>query len=274
MNFMNKIIIANWKMNPLTLKEAERLFIETQNYVKKIGNKAEIIIAPPFIYLESLLQLKTKNLKLKTKLAGQDCCWEQKGAYTGEISPLMLKNLGCEYVIIGHSERRRYYKESDEMIAKKLKAALDVGLKPILCVGETSEERKSGRARQVVEKQIKGALKDIPNPKFLLRRETKFLLRGQIPNSKFIIAYEPVWAIGTGVPCHPKEAVKMHKFIKKILYSKFHILNSKILYGGSVDSKNIKSFLEKPEIDGALVGGASLKAEELIEIFKLAQQYV
>lgn len=228
-------------MNPSDSRICANI-IREYSRIKFNANKIAAVVCPPFIYLS---ELKKTNLKF----GAQNCFWENPpaggGAYTGEISPLMLKNLGCDYVIIGHSERRRYLQETDEMINKKLKAVAAAGLMPILCVGETLEQRKIGAAKQIVAKQLKGALKQLSTFNF------------QLPT--LIVAYEPVWAIGTGMPCKVVDAAEMIKFIKKILNSKFQILNSIVLYGGSVDSKNIKSFLEKKEIDGALVGGASIK---------------
>ena len=251
---MKKLIVANWKMNPLSPKEAETLFSAIPNSKFQIPNSLELIICPPFIYLETLSRLlKSKNHKLKAKLGAQDCFWENPpagGAYTGEISPLMLKNLGVEYVIVGHSERRNYLGETDEMVDKKIKAVLKAKLKPILCIGETEKERKEGKTFQVLKRQLNGAL---------INSSTHQLIN-------LITAYEPVWAIGTGNYCQPKEAVEMIKFIKKVLNSKFYILNSKVLYGGSVDSKNIADYLKYPEIEGALVGGASIKINEFQKI--------
>ncbi|MDP3052360.1 MAG: triose-phosphate isomerase, partial [bacterium] len=219
---------------------------------KKLGN-LDLIITPPFIYLEPLL-LKAKSLRLKVKFGAQNCFWENQGAYTGEISPLMLKNLGAEYAIIGHSERRNYMRESDEMISKKIKSVFENKLTPVLCVGETMEQRAKGMRKNTVQEQLNKDLRDIKNLK----------------NHNLIIAYEPVWAIGTGNYCQPEEALEMIKFIKEIFS-----LNSgqpsceeniKVLYGGSVDSKNIANYLKYPEIDGALVGGASIKINEFKKI--------
>jgi len=238
-----KIIIANWKMNLPILSEWGKI---------KGLDGVEIVICPPFTHIGTLTKLlKGRNIKL----GSQDCFWENQGAYTGEISPLMLKNLGVEYVIVGHSERRNYFSETDEMIAKKTKAVIENGLTPILCIGETLEQRKRGLAKEIIKKQLE---RDLKNSKFL------------ILNSKFrnhiVIAYEPVWAIGTGNYCQPKEALEMIKFIKYFLNSKFHILKSRVIYGGSVDSKNIRDFLKYPEIEGALVGGASIKIKEFQKI--------
>lgn len=252
-----KIIIANWKCNPKTLPEAQGLFEALKHGLKEVEN-VEIVICPPFVYLSIIQNSSIQHLTPYIKVGSQDCFWEQAGAYTGEISPAMLKDLGCQYVVIGHSERRRYFGETDEMIAKKLKAALEVGLKPILCLGETLEQRKQGKVNEVLEKQL-----------------GIFKAKNLTSNIQDLtIAYEPVWAIGTGIPCSPKEAAKTHQFISDLLVSTYN-LNPKayrLIYGGSVDSKNIESFLKEAGIEGALVGGASLKAEEFIKIIKIANR--
>jgi triosephosphate isomerase len=224
---MNKIIIANWKMNVSNLTDWSNL---------KKPEGVEIVICPPFTHIEKLAKFLKEN---NVKLGAQNCFYEQKGAYTGEISPIMLKNLGVEYVIIGHSERRNYLKETDEMINKKVLAALKAGLKIVLCVGETLEQREKGLVKEVIENQLEKDLKVIQD--------------------SFIVAYEPVWAIGTGNYCQPEDALEMIKFIK-------NIVNFKVIYGGSVDSKNIAGYVKYPEIDGALVGGASLKIDEFKKI--------
>jgi len=263
---MKKLIIFNWKMAPASLNQARTYTDLTQTYADKAGADTEIVIAPPLVYLNDL-KLKTPAFakasagKQNLKLCAQDVFWENFGAYTGEISPVMLRKLGVEYVIIGHSERRQYLNETDEMINKKVLAALKAGLKVILCVGE--EKRELGiknyelrGAKNFVKKQLEKDLENIHNSLF------------KIHNS-LIVTYEPIWAIGTGNPCHPKDALEMIKFIKSILNSLFKIHNSKVLYGGSVDSKNIESFIKYQEIDGALVGGASLKPKEVRSIIKL-----
>jgi len=226
---MKPLIIANWKCNPKTKKEAINLF----NKVKSASRRNKTVICPPLIYL---------SLFNYAFLGAQNCHWQNSGAYTGEVSPTMLKSLGVVYVIIGHSERRNYFKETDEMINKKLKAALNAGLMPILCIGE----KKGEDANLVVENQLSGDLNGI----------------SEKDRDKIIIAYEPVWAISTsdGEICYAEYAKKMLDFIKQRF-------NGKIIYGGSVDSKIIKNYLEVG-YQGALVGGASLKADEFIKIVK------
>jgi len=217
---MKPLIVANWKMNPQTLVEAKRLFNLVRKGTKNVRN-VEMVICPPFVYLPLL------------KANGaQDCFWEQKGAFTGEVSPPMLKNLDCKYVIVGHSERRRYFEETDEMVNRKLKAAFKNGLRPILCIEKTSQIRKG----------IKGVSK----------KELRNL----------ILAYEPVWAIGTGRACGIPEAKKVNFSIRKIL--KRNVL----LYGGSVNSQNARDFIKKAKFQGLLIGGASLTPKEFIAIVK------
>ena len=235
-----KIIIANWKMNLPILSEWKEI---------KGQDGVEIVICPPFTHIEELARLlKGKNIKL----GAQNCFGENQGAYTGEISPLMLKNLGVEYVIVGHSERRNYLGETDEMIAKKIKAVIENKLTPILCIGETLEQRKRGLTKEIIKNQVQKDLKEIKNLKLKIKN--------------LVVAYEPVWAIGTGNYCQPEDASEIIIFIKTTLNSKFHIPNSKALYGGSVDSKNIAGYIKYPAIDGALVGGASIKIEEFKKI--------
>lgn len=225
---MKKIIIANWKSNPKTSAQAKKLF----NAVKSASRRNKVVICPPFSYL-SVFKYKF--------LCAQDCHWKQSGAYTGEVSPKRLKDLGVKYVIIGHSERR-VLGETDEIINKKLKAALKAGLKPILCIGE----KKSQDAKKIVNNQLKKDLKGI------IKKDLK----------KIIVAYEPVWAIGTGNFCSAVKAGKIRKFIKEKI-------NNKVLYGGSVNSKIAKDYL-KAGFDGLLVGGASLNAKEFRKIAKNA----
>ncbi|MBU4285250.1 triose-phosphate isomerase [Patescibacteria group bacterium] len=218
---MKPLIVANWKMNPSTIKEAKELF----NKVKKTG----AIICAPFTYLS---ELKSDNL------CAQNCYWEASGPYTGEISLDMLKDLGVAYVIIGHSERRVHFKETDEMINKKLKAALATDLRPILCIGE----KKGEDAKEVIKKQLEQDLNGISKKDL----------------DRIIIAYEPVWAIGTGDFCEASKAKESLESIKEKL-------NNKVLYGGSVNSKISKDYIDVG-FDGLLVGGASLKVDEFIKI--------
>ena len=242
-----KLIVANWKSNPNDLASAVKL-------AKAIDEK-NVVIAPPFPFLPAVY----KQLK-KSALGAQDLFWAD-GPYTGEVSAEDLKILKVKYVIIGHSERRKNLKETDEMINLKLGAALKSGLKAVLCVGESVATRKKGikEAKKFVKKQLVADLKSLKTNSYKLQ-------------TNLIVAYEPIWAISTekgSKPDTPEDAVEMIKFIKGILYSKFHILNPKVLYGGSVTTKNARSFLERKEINGALVGGASLLPLEFRKVINV-----
>jgi len=240
-----KLAIFNLKMNAPILADWE-----------KVGkSKSEIVVCPPFVYIERL-----KNLKIKTlKLGAQDIFWENQGAYTGEISSEMLKNLGVEYVIVGHSERRKYLDEMDGMINKKVLAGLRAGLKVILCVGENLIIHKRGirAVKDFIKRQLQ---KDLKSSKFLI-------LNSKLRNH-LMIAYEPVWAIGAGKACKPENALEIIKFIKEKLDTKYKIQNTKVIYGGSVDGKNVADFVKYRDVDGVLVGSASLKLKEVVEIIK------
>ncbi len=258
---MKILIVANWKMNLQTLVEAKTLFNSIKKGIKNVKNACpvgsrrlsfgvEAVICPPFVYLP---EFKTTGSKLK--LGAQDCFYEEKGAYTGEISPIMLKNLGCQYVILGHSERRKYFRETDEIINKKLKAAIRAKLKPIFCVGENREERERGETQMVLKCQIENGLKGIK------KREI----------TNLVLAYEPVWAVGTGKPCSTNEAQTMSLFLRKIVaknYSSSVAKNLSVLYGGSVNGKNAKDYVLGAGMSGFLIGGASLDAKEFVKIIK------
>jgi len=245
------IIIANWKMN-LSLEESVTLVKAIDERIGKL-KELELVICPSFVFLDRIGQFLS-NKKSKIKLGAQDIFWEEKGAYTGEISGKMLKEMGCEYVIIGHSERRGYLNETDEMVHQKVKTALDERLIPIICVVESFRERGSGQKDYVVIKQVNYALKGIE----------------VVGSQKIIIAYEPVWVIGSGQAVKPEEAEYTHQVIRQALldlYSPDLIeKNFRIIYGGSVDGKNIKSFLQREMVDGVLVGGASIKVETFIAL--------
>jgi triosephosphate isomerase (TIM) len=232
---MNKLVIANWKCNPTTLKEAKKLFKSIVKETKDTKN-TEVVICPPAIYL---LSLKDKNIKM----GGQDCFWEERGAYTGEISPKMLKDAGCSYVILGHSERRKILDETDEVINKKIKAALAVGLTVVFCIGETVAERMTGQTEQILENKLRAGLNGIINPQGV------------------IIAYEPVWAIGNGNPCDIGSSRETLEFLREKI-------NTPIIYGGSVDSQCAISYINEAGFDGLLVGAASLLPEEFGMIVK------
>ena len=241
------IIAGNWKMNT-TLSEATELVKAMRAELDQIDN-VEKVICPPFISLARVGELiKGSSLKL----GAQNVYFEEKGAYTGEISPLMLTDQ-CEFVIIGHSERRQYFNETGEIVNKKIVAALKVGLKPILCIGERLEENEAGRTEEVVTEQLRSSLAEIA------------YLNG------LVIAYEPVWAIGTGRAATGEQANETIGLIRRNiakLYDKETAQNMRILYGGSVTAANTAEFINQPEIDGALVGGASLKTSEFLSIVK------
>lgn len=233
---MKKLLVANWKMNVPNLKS-------WQNF--RAPKNVEVVICPPFPYLRQV----ARDTRQGIKIGGQDVFWEDKGAFTGEVSSAMLKDLKAGYVIIGHSERRRWLGETDEMINKKVLAALRAGLKVILCVGEPLAVRRKG----------------LSDAKRFIINQLRHDLLG-LKKSKIVVAYEPIWAIGTGRADKPADTAEMARFIKEFLRSKFHILNSRVLYGGSVNSKNAEQFFKMDKIDGALVGGASLNSVEFAKI--------
>jgi triosephosphate isomerase len=244
------LIAGNWKMN-LDLKAsaelAKAVAAETRGH-----DGVEIMVAPPFTALTTVAHALAGS---KVRLAAQDLHWEASGAYTGEVSAAHLKDAGCAMVIIGHSERRRHFGDSDEWINRKLKAALAGGLVPVVCVGETLEERESQKTWRVLETQLAGGLKGFA-PADL---------------SSLVIAYEPVWAIGTGKTATPAQAQEAHLFIRKQL-AKLHgdgfAQSVRILYGGSVTPENVDAIMSEPDVDGALVGGASLKPISFLRIVK------
>lgn len=242
------LIIANWKMNLGTIEEAKTLFSAIKNGIINNG-KTEVVICPPFICLSIFGDQTSENIKL----GAQDIFWTDKGAFTGEESPAMLKDIGCEYVIVGHSERRANLNETDEMVNKKVKAVLKNGLKPILCVGDKNRESKED-FKQVIM-QLEEGLKGV---------EVNDL-------EKMVIAYEPLWAISTmgGQPATPediRESVDLIKGKLAELYNKNAAEKVRILYGGSVNSSNIKEIISRSGASGALVGAASLNPDEFIKI--------
>jgi len=245
------LITGNWKLNKGG-KDAMQLSRNIKEGVRDIDN-VDVLICPPFT---ALIEVYETIKDSSVKLGAQDCFYEMKGAYTGEISPLFLIDVGCEYVIVGHSERRQYFAETEDIITMKLKSAINVGLNTILCVGEKLEERENGKAFDVVKKQLEGSLSDIPEDY----------------TQKITIAYEPVWAIGTSRTCEPDVANKMHRSIRKWVGEKFGNKSTekiRILYGGSIKPHNISSLIEKEDIDGGLVGGASINPESFLEIIRV-----
>jgi triosephosphate isomerase len=241
------LIAGNWKMNT-TLSEAIALVNEMRPGLDRIDN-VDKVICPPFISLAAIKELIKDS---SIKLGAQNLYFEAKGAYTGEISPLMVADL-CEFVILGHSERRQYFNEAIEIVDKKVQAALKVGLMPILCIGESLEENEAGRTQEVLTKQLSSP-------------SARIYYLGDL-----ILAYEPIWAIGTGKAATGKQANETIGFIRQQIsqqQGKGIAQEVRILYGGSVTADNIAEFINQPEIDGALVGGASLKASEFLSIVK------
>lgn len=249
---MRKMVIAgNWKMHG-ELNETVNLISGIKNLLEDYDVKCDVIVAPPFTSLETANTLVKDS---QIKLSAQNMHFEDKGAFTGEISHSMLKSVGCEFVILGHSERRSIFGETDEMINKKIIKALSVGLNPIFCIGETLEEREANITEKVVETQIRKGLENVSESDL----------------AKIIVAYEPVWAIGTGKVATPEQAQDVHYFIRNLIsqmYSKEAAENLTIQYGGSVKPDNAAGLLSKPDIDGALVGGACLKADSFVGIIK------
>ena len=247
---MRKLLIAgNWKMNT-TLMEAVDLVNEMKEPLDRI-NGVDKVVCPPFISIAVISEILMDS---SIKVGAQNMYFKEKGAFTGEISPAMLIDI-CEYVIIGHSERRQYFNETDETVNKKGRAALDAGLKPIICVGENLEQNKAGETEKIVTGQLKRALDDISY------------------SPAIVIAYEPIWAIGTGKAATGTDANTTIKIIRNTIadiYNGRAAQDMRILYGGSVTAANISEFINQPEIDGGLVGGASLKSAEFISMVEQA----
>jgi triosephosphate isomerase len=250
MNSRTPLIAGNWKMYKTTPEAVET----AQRLVELVADSADvdIMIAPVFTALNPVSQVVSNS---RVALGAQNLYWEKEGAYTGEISADMLLSAGCQYVIIGHSERRQYFGETDETVNKKIRAALDTALIPVLCVGETEEEREAGQTFSVLDKQVKIGL----NEYFAKDLGT------------LVIAYEPVWAIGTGKTATKEQAQETHEYIRSLMnqtFDKALAQSVRILYGGSVKPANVSELMAMPDIDGALVGGASLDAESFSKIVK------
>ena len=248
---MRKPIIAgNWKLNKTSHEAVELVTL----LIRDLSDMSEvdIVVCPVFTALADVRDvLNDSNIQL----GAQDVFWEDKGAFTGQVSAPFLKDIGCRYVIIGHSERRRYFGETNQTVNKKIKAALEHDLTPIVCVGEKLEEREGNKTFQVIQEQCKESLSDLSISEI----------------QKITIAYEPVWAIGTGKTATPPQAEEAHKFIREFItnmYNKEVALSLRIQYGGSVHEENIRDLMVQPDIDGALIGGASLKAESFIKIVR------
>lgn len=248
------LIAGNWKMNGL-LEDGIALAKGVADSFKKTGRRdCEVLICPPF----TLLTSAKKSIKgSRVMLGAQDCHFAEKGAHTGDVSPVMLKDLGCQYVIVGHSERRTNHHETDELIAKKAEAAINAGLKVIICIGETEAERDAKETINVCTKQIMGSV-----PAIATAQNT-------------VIAYEPVWAIGTGRTPTTAEVEEVHAAIRKVIAKKLGRANAnkmRVLYGGSMKPSNAKELLALPDVDGGLIGGASLKVDDFAAIIASSQQ--
>jgi triosephosphate isomerase len=244
------VIAGNWKLFKKTA-QALQLVQDLAPLVKDVEG-VEIVIAPSFTVLGPVRSLLFDS---KISVAGQDCYWEEEGAFTGEISPGMLIDAGCSHVIIGHSERRQLFGETDENVNKKSKAAIRAGLTAIICIGETLQERESGETFAVLQRQITAALDNLTSSEM----------------AQVILAYEPVWAIGTGKTAQDEQAQEAHAFIRQLvaeLFSPTVADKLRILYGGSVKPDNVDGLMSQPDIDGALVGGASLTAESFASIIR------
>ncbi len=252
---MKKIIAANWKMN-LTGRDAEP-YVET--LLREIGTSSsvDVVIVPPFTVLPAISEVIGRQSSIS--LGAQNMHWENSGAYTGEISASMLKEWFVHWVVLGHSERRQYFGETDDIVNKKVLAAYRALIKPIVCIGETLEERDGGRVEEILERQIKGAFVSVTEDQM----------------ADTVIAYEPVWAIGTGRTASPEQAQDAHAFIRKTLSSLYNdetALRVRIQYGGSVKPDNTKELMSQPDVDGALVGGASLDARTFSKIINLTAE--
>jgi triosephosphate isomerase (TIM) len=250
------LIAGNWKM----YKSPTQAKILTQELLQKLAGQdhCDIVLAPPFV---SLAVVRDQIRSSAIHLGAQNCYWESEGAFTGEVSAPMLRDLGCEYVILGHSERRQYFGEIDETVAKKLKAAVAADLIPIFCLGESLQEREAGDCEIVVKRQLEKGLASL-TPSDI---------------SRIIIAYEPVWAIGTGKTATPEMAQEVHGYLRQrlgCLYGESTAQSVRILYGGSVKPDNAADLMKRPDIDGALVGGASLQAESFTAIVSNSNQKV
>ncbi|OQX53633.1 MAG: triose-phosphate isomerase [Candidatus Omnitrophica bacterium 4484_213] len=254
---MRKLIIAgNWKMHKTTL-EAINLVNALKRELYNIEN-VDIVVCPPFTVLNEVSEvIQDSNIAL----GGQDVFWEEEGAFTGEVSARMLKDVGCKYVVIGHSERRKYFGETDEIVGKKIRAALKEELIPFVCIGESLKQREGGETFDIVKGQIRQGFKNLGEEEFL----------------KLIIAYEPIWAIGTGRTATPGEAEEVQGFIRRQIseiYSEETANLIRIQYGGSVKPNNIEELIRQKDIDGALVGGASLEVDSFVEIVKKSSALV
>jgi len=247
-----KIVAGNWKMN-ISLTEGQDLFSEIKKLVREeVKGNQGIVVCPPFIHISSLAQSLADD---SLAIGAQNCHQSDSGAFTGEVSASMLASAGASYVIIGHSERRLYFAESNVQLAQKLDVVLKNGILPIFCIGETLEQRNDGSYFDVIKSQLAEAAFHLQEADF----------------AKLVIAYEPVWAIGTGLTASPEQAQEIHSYIRKLIAEKYNpslASNLTILYGGSCNPKNASELFAQPDIDGGLIGGASLKARDFVEIIK------
>lgn len=246
-----KIVAGNWKMNN-DLNQGLELAGEIMKLENEIPGDVNVILAPPFIHLADINR-KVQDTRLK--VSAQNCSEEEKGAFTGEVSASMVRSTGSEYVILGHSERRAYYNDTDDVILKKINLALKNDLYPIVCCGEQLEERENNQYFDVVREQLEKTIFKLSSEAF----------------SRVILAYEPVWAIGTGKTATPEEGQEMHKFIRQLIRDNFSddaAENTSILYGGSCKPSNSEELFKQPDIDGGLIGGASLKSKDFVELTK------
>lgn len=250
---MRKPFMAgNWKLNTDSHSSVALAKAVAAGSADLAGDHVDVAVMPPFVYLQAVAQAVSSS---GVAVGAQDVYFEQKGAFTGEISPAMLKDVGCTYVLCGHSERRHVIRESDDLVGRKVTAAINGGLLPIVCVGELLEERDGGKTENVVERHLRTGLAGLDAEKM----------------SAVTIAYEPVWAIGTGRTATPQQAQEVHLFIRGLLakmYGKDLARETRILYGGSVKPENARELMAQADVDGLLVGGASLKADDFIKIIQ------
>ncbi len=253
-------VCGNWKLHktvPEAVELARAVRQRTEELRARFGERMPLVgVAPGFLALEAVARVLESGPVI---LAAQDGFWEPKGAYTGEVSFAQLADVGCSHVVVGHSERRKYFGETDDVVARKVRGALDAGLVPILCVGETLEEREAGRAQEVVGRQLRRAIEGLSDQEV----------------ARLVVAYEPVWAIGTGRTATPEQAQEMHSFVRGLLRESAGEEAAEactIQYGGSVKPNNAASLLSQPDVDGALVGGASLEAESFAAILAAAAE--
>jgi triosephosphate isomerase len=249
-----KIIAGNWKMNKTGTEAASfarELKIKTLNI-----NRTEIVVCPPYIAIVPVYEILKES---RVKIGAQNVHWEPSGAFTGEVSAEMIEQAGCKYVIIGHSERRQYFGETDQSVNKKIIQTLTTSICPIVCVGETLQQREAGKTKNVVKDQITAGLAGLSIDQM----------------KRLVLAYEPVWAIGTGVTATPAQAEEVHHFIRELLAELFNSQiadSAQILYGGSVKPDNAKELLSQHNIDGGLIGGASLKVDSFVEMIRTTEQ--